>query len=179
MDPLPGDILDRFTTRAVSNVLEQNPFLKCWVNPEDLSRDLTRAMERVDLDDLDQQQLVILISILLRKLVIQYHRRMDDWTIYDNRMKLKPGAPRTPQGWLARHQAVEHLPEFERIVYQLVTYSGLTIAEVEAMVAIPRIDLEDSIVQVEEQIKVRDEPGSGPQAGCSLLHRFVRLASFF
>lgn len=85
-----GNILDHLIARAVSKVLDDNPYLKYWVAPKDLAHDLKIEVDKVDSAGLSQAQVVYLVASLLRRLVIRYLRRMDDWTIYFDRLKLKP-----------------------------------------------------------------------------------------
>lgn len=174
-----GNILDQLIARAVSKVLDENPYLKCWVAPKDLAHDLRIEIRKVDSAGLSQAQVVYLVATLLRRLVIRYLRRMDDWTIYFDRLKLKPDQPFTVQGWIDRHQAVENLAEIEQVVYQLLIYGGLTINEVAVLTQISDLSLEEIMVKAETQITGLTESSVKQPAKRSVSYCFARIASLF
>lgn len=127
-----GLYTDTILHRSIRKSIFSNPFLKPWVNPEDMRRDLLTRIDKASHEHqfMNQIQFAHLIIAQVRQTVIAYHKKMTGpygWTVNFSKLSQLPGKPDSIEGWIHYHESVDLLPFDEKFVFKMIAYGDFTV----------------------------------------------------
>ena len=124
--------MDFILHRSIRKSILSNPFLKPWVNPEDMRRDLLTRIDKASQEHqfANQIQIAHMIIAQVRQTVIAYHKKMTGpygWTVNFSKLSHLPGKPDSIEGWIDYHESVDLLPFDEKFVFKMIAYGDFTV----------------------------------------------------
>jgi len=115
--------MDELLNQSIRKSIQDNPYLKTWVNPEDMRRDVRSGLPSSNLN-------AYLMVAQVRRTVISYHRKMTGpygWTVDFAKINHQPGDPVSIEEWIYFHESVDLLTAREKFVFKMIAYGGFTV----------------------------------------------------
>ena len=115
--------MDELLNKSIRKSIQDNPYLKSWVNPEDMRRDVRLGLPSGNLN-------AYLMVAQVRRTVISYHRKMTGpfgWTVDFAKINHQTGDPVSIDEWIYFHESVDLLTAREKFVFKMIAYGGFTV----------------------------------------------------
>ena len=139
--------IDLILRRSIGKSIQSNPFLKPWVNPQDMRHDIEARMDKFS----RQKQIVTKIEFShmmiaqVRQTVIDYLKKMTGpygWTVNFSKLIHLPGNPSTIEKWIDYHESVSLLPVTEKFVFKMIEYGDFSVENLSAELGLSRLSTE-------------------------------------
>ncbi len=115
--------MDELLNESIRKSIQDNPYLKTWVNPEDMRRDVRSGLPSRNLN-------AYLMVAQVRRTVISYHRKITGpfgWTVDFSKINHHPGDPVTIDEQIRFHESVDLLTAREKFVFKMIAYGGFNL----------------------------------------------------
>jgi hypothetical protein len=115
--------MDELLNQSIRKSIQDNLYLKTWVNPDDMRRDVRSGLPSRNLN-------AYLMVAQVRRTVISYHRKMTGpfgWTVDFSKINHHPGDPVSIEEWIYFHESVDLLTASEKFVFMMIAYGGFTV----------------------------------------------------
>jgi len=115
--------MDDLLNQSIRKSIRSNPYLKTWVNPDDMRRDVRSGLPSRNLN-------AYLMVAQVRRTVISYHRKMTGpfgWTVDFSKINHHPGDPVSIDEWIYFHESVDLLTAREKFVFMMIAYGGFNV----------------------------------------------------
>jgi hypothetical protein len=119
--------MDELLNQSIRKSIQDNPYLKPWVNLVDMRRDVWSRLPSWQMTDTHD---AYLMAAQVRRTVISYHRKMTGpygWTVDFAKINHQPGDPVSIVEWIKFHESVDLLTASEKFVFKMIAYGGFTV----------------------------------------------------
>jgi len=134
--------MDELLNQSIRKSIQDNPYLKSWVNPEDMRRDVWSRLPSWQMTDTHD---AYLIAAQVRRTVISYHRKMTGpfgWTVDFSKINHQPGDPVSIEEWIYFHESVDLLTAREKFVFKMIAYGGFTVEGLSTQTGISHVTID-------------------------------------
>ena len=136
------DKMDELLNRSIRKSIQDNPYLKSWVNPVDMRRDVRSGLSSGYQNDIHD---AYLMAAQVRRTVISYHRKMTGpygWTVDFSKINHHPGDPVTIDEWIYFHESVDLLNACEKFVFKMIAYGGFNVESLSTQTGISYVTID-------------------------------------
>jgi len=130
--------MDELLNQSIRKSIQDSPYLKTWVNPEDMRRDVRSGLSSSNLN-------AYLMAAQVRRTVISYHRKMTGpygWTVDFAKIIHQPGDPVSIDEWIRFHESVDLLSASEKFAFKMVVYGGFTVDGLSTQTGISHVTID-------------------------------------
>ena len=120
-------MMDELLNQSIRKSIQDSPYLKSWVNPEDMRRDVRSRLTCWHLNDIHN---AYQMAAQVRRTIISYHRKMTGpygWTVDFSKINHHPGDPVSIDEWIYFHESVDLLTACEKFVFKMIAYGGFNV----------------------------------------------------
>ena len=140
------DKMDELLNRSIRKSIQDNPYLKSWVNPVDMRRDVRSRLTCWHQNDIhDAYQM----AAQVRRTIISYHRKMTGpygWTVDFAKINHQPGDPVSIDEWIYFHESVDLLTASEKFVFKMVAYGGFKVESLSTLTGISYVTIDCLVI---------------------------------
>ncbi len=133
--------MDELLNQSIRKSIQGSPYLKSWVNPEDMRRDVRSGLPSGHQNDIPD---AYLMAAQVRRTVISYHRKMTGpfgWTVDFAKINHQPGDPVSIEEWIYFHESVDLLTAREKFVFMMIAYGGFTVESLATQTGISHVTI--------------------------------------
>ena len=130
--------MDELLNQSIRKSIRSNPYLKTWVNPDDMRRDVRSGLPSSNLN-------AYLMAAQVHRTVISYHRKMTGpygWTVDFAKINHQPGDPVSIDEWIKFHESVDLLTAREKFVFMMIAYGGFNVESLATLTGISHVTID-------------------------------------
>jgi len=134
--------MDELLNQSIRKSIQDNPYLKPWVNLVDMRRDVWSRLPSWQMTDTHD---AYLMAAQVRRTVISYHRKMTGpfgWTVDFSKINHQPGDPVSIVEWIKFHESVDLLTACEKFVFMMIAYGGFNVESLATLTGISHVTID-------------------------------------